>query len=564
MGFPWQNGDPLLAADLNEAIANAGGGGGGGESASTPATINVLTFGAKGDGTTDDTDAINAAFDRVRELQTVTDHAMWHVTFPAGRYVVTGPINMTGLIGQGSGVIDGCGSEIWLKGATAVLDLLTSRWLIIKDLQVYGDPVLTPKIGIQIGRIHSQSADFITMSHVNMWGSYTLTAFYNFASETFTAYACTFDNMAAAATSWCAIMDGINHFNASSTFVSVIAPVDSTQSNNSSVFDCCTFQVAGGGGNVWMSFCSGHSYRHCYASNFTGSPFVIYQPPGIGGPAVGMLEIDCHCETSGLTHMVMFSGPPGVTFAYAIGLALTDYDMQAQVSVLHIDPASAVTGVELREARFRLGGPCPALVDNPAKWAIQCIGAALPQGMWNNPSGWSGPVYVLGDARLSFTVAQGWPSSARPTARPGAFGYATDTNTFEWLDATGWHSWVSTLGGSISGGLAVGNTASLNGGVVIRNGNNVDGSMLVDGNWGILMRGYPGSSSDIGLQASDGSILVRVRSGGRVELSGNIGFNGANAIAKPAVTGSRAGNAALASLLTALASYGLITDSSTA
>jgi hypothetical protein len=43
-----------------------------------------------------------------------------------------------------------------------------------------------------------------------------------------------------------------------------------------------------------------------------------------------------------------------------------------------------------------------------------------------------------------------------------------------------------------------------------------------------------------------------------------IGFNGATAVTRPAATGSRAGNAALASLLTALASYGLITDSTSA
>jgi hypothetical protein len=45
-------------------------------------------------------------------------------------------------------------------------------------------------------------------------------------------------------------------------------------------------------------------------------------------------------------------------------------------------------------------------------------------------------------------------------------------------------------------------------------------------------------------------------------VTGKFGVNGAGEIAKPAVTGSRGSNAALASLLTALASYGLITDSS--
>jgi hypothetical protein len=41
-----------------------------------------------------------------------------------------------------------------------------------------------------------------------------------------------------------------------------------------------------------------------------------------------------------------------------------------------------------------------------------------------------------------------------------------------------------------------------------------------------------------------------------------VGFHGSTPIAKPTVTGSRGGNAALQSLLSALASYGLITDSS--
>jgi hypothetical protein len=42
-----------------------------------------------------------------------------------------------------------------------------------------------------------------------------------------------------------------------------------------------------------------------------------------------------------------------------------------------------------------------------------------------------------------------------------------------------------------------------------------------------------------------------------------VGFYGSTPVTKPTVTGSRAGNAALASLLTQLASQGLITDSST-
>lgn len=45
--------------------------------------------------------------------------------------------------------------------------------------------------------------------------------------------------------------------------------------------------------------------------------------------------------------------------------------------------------------------------------------------------------------------------------------------------------------------------------------------------------------------------------------TGTVGFQGAAAISQPTVTGSRSANAALASLLTALADYGLVVDSST-
>lgn len=48
----------------------------------------------------------------------------------------------------------------------------------------------------------------------------------------------------------------------------------------------------------------------------------------------------------------------------------------------------------------------------------------------------------------------------------------------------------------------------------------------------------------------------------KLAITGVIGFNGTTPIAKPTVTGSRGANVALASLLTALANLGLITDSS--
>lgn len=60
--------------------------------------------------------------------------------------------------------------------------------------------------------------------------------------------------------------------------------------------------------------------------------------------------------------------------------------------------------------------------------------------------------------------------------------------------------------------------------------------------------------------AFDGGTYVKYA----LKVSGNVGFYDTDPQTKPAVTGSRGGNAALASLLTGLAGLGLITDSSVA
>lgn len=50
---------------------------------------------------------------------------------------------------------------------------------------------------------------------------------------------------------------------------------------------------------------------------------------------------------------------------------------------------------------------------------------------------------------------------------------------------------------------------------------------------------------------------------GNLEVGGDVGFYGTSPITKPTATGSKSGNAALASLMTALANLGLVTDSTT-
>lgn len=73
-----------------------------------------------------------------------------------------------------------------------------------------------------------------------------------------------------------------------------------------------------------------------------------------------------------------------------------------------------------------------------------------------------------------------------------------------------------------------------------------------------------GSGNLTGIRYSSPNVDIFVGAGYAAGFGTNtVGFCGTTPVAKPTVTGSKGGNAALASLLTALASMGLITDSST-
>jgi hypothetical protein len=82
---------------------------------------------------------------------------------------------------------------------------------------------------------------------------------------------------------------------------------------------------------------------------------------------------------------------------------------------------------------------------------------------------------------------------------------------------------------------------------------------------GMVLQAVTGSTYDYAVVTPTGGDIIVVPTGTPdVKLAGKVGFNNTAPIAKPTVTGAKGGNAALGSLLTALANYGLVTDSSSA
>lgn len=169
----------------------------------------------------------------------------------------------------------------------------------------------------------------------------------------------------------------------------------------------------------------------------------------------------------------------------------------------------------------------------------------LPLGVWDADNSWlSSPIGVEG-------------LSIRARDSEGGGGELL-LNAGNGSDAGG-HAYLHA--GNCSG-------AGDGGGVYIQSGGGTPGEangiVSIVGGWvpgtvgggNIVIR--PGNQGDITLQRSNQTAVMKVTA------AGALGFFNAAGVTQPTVSGSRGGNAALASVLTALANLGLIINSSTA
>lgn len=248
-------------------------------------------------------------------------------------------------------------------------------------------------------------------------------------------------------------------------------------------------------------------------------------------------------------------------------------------------------------------------IPNPDVAELQALTAAFNEDpiIARFTAQWDGLTPASGGGALKFLRADGaWSVPAYPTvpvgANPTATVGPTATNgvalTFMRSDAapaidlTAAYSWTGahifakaatgapTFGQTISVSAASGGiAATFYGPTTGAAGFNIDFYDTTNS----ALRGFIGfgtstitgaAVTDLGIApGAGGSVVVGTANGGAkgtqfgptgdVTFNFKTGFNATAPIAKPTVTGSRAANAALASLLTALANYGLVTDSST-
>lgn len=152
--------------------------------------INVKSFGATGNGTTDDTAAINSALAFVAAQGPFAGGTLY---MPVGTYKTTSTIVIPSFVtiqgdgGKGDGPFLTAPSPTIIHGThngIAVLSLVGSYCVHLKDIEVYGDQTTTPKTGILMGRFTNlASAGTHTLDNIGVTGYYSVAGVYSIASE---------------------------------------------------------------------------------------------------------------------------------------------------------------------------------------------------------------------------------------------------------------------------------------------------------------------------------------------------------------------------------------------
>ena len=155
--------------------------------------ISVRDFGAVGDGTTDDTAAIQAAIDYIRSNYNSSTRSYPGALDLAGKtYKVTSSIDATLFRSPGFELRNGA-----LLGACTgkiVLDLAGCNDVTLRDFKVVGDTTNIPAVGIYFGRC-SISGSFSACASMKLFncrsnGRFSKAAVVNFASEVSTQVGC--------------------------------------------------------------------------------------------------------------------------------------------------------------------------------------------------------------------------------------------------------------------------------------------------------------------------------------------------------------------------------------
>jgi len=417
------------------------------------ALYDAATYGAKCDGVTDDSPAINAALSAIRSVKYPgPSQANWangstaKIVMPhsAAGCRIEQTLNAT-LIRGGGVVWDGNGTVFVCEtNGTPCIDASGTENVLFSGLNIYGSVSRTPNIGLALGRvsIENPAADHNNLEHVTIGGYFTLSAFYSNQSETSYVNSSVFSNSYRAkgsgvAGTFAAIFDGANHFAFQTVATGGPFPADTPISFNEATCNECVISVWGlgdiplwiGGGTARHKFINSYVFSWTTASTPAEPAVVLYAPYSY--PNENFLDLDIHFENvtrnRSMSSIVLFAGYTNITME---GLHLRDQGPQQSGPLFARDAAgtygTAVSTVTINDADFEIGilsGTMPSWFDTPAAYTIN--GYVFDQdSTWTPPRAFSGRL-CLASSACSDTVGQLLAGGVRFTLGTGTGGCAT-------------------------------------------------------------------------------------------------------------------------------------------
>ena len=330
-------------------------------------TVSVKDFGAVGDGVTDDTAAIQAAVDALKALSYRTEGDVSNTTynvaysfsllFPPGGYVITSPIDMTGIrLAHSRWYVDARGAVIFLRctGKTG-FDLTDSRKCSWLGGTIIGEESTVCRTGIQMGRrSDGRASDSHHFQDLEVKGYFSLACIYNYASEDTMFTHVALKNGYEVSDCYCLVQDGDHTFGIESDYETP-ASLNTAASFLSDHFVRLDARLDSGstGAAVWMSRTSRHRYDNCYVVSYDLAGFLLYS--NTRAISNEYLYLDVHIETdegdlnaaTGVDHGIYFDAISSMAVS-ANSVTFIDHYAHSQVSIFgHSTNATSVALINL-------------------------------------------------------------------------------------------------------------------------------------------------------------------------------------------------------------------------